>query len=96
MRFSCDGGACDIDATRSYEEAHNYFYGDSGSLRLGLMTLACTAMEDRSCFVYIMKCADHDRFIWSFDEGQVVREFLCPSNALNNALEGLSICAVLK
>jgi hypothetical protein len=96
LRLKCDTAVCDVDAARLYEEAHSYFYGDSDALRAGLMTLVCTAMEDRSCFVYLMRCASHDRFIWRIDEGQGVHEYLCSSSAVNDALEGLSACAALK
>lgn len=70
-----------------YQNAHQYFYGNSEQIIDGVMNLTCIAMADMGCYVYCREEAIGDHVIWSVDSGRTVHETTLPPGIVRSILD---------
>lgn len=79
----------DVDAIELYQNAWDYFIGDSDELIDGLFDMTCTAMGDNGCYLYFLKTSNGDRLIWSIDRGKKISETTLPPGTIQSVIDKL-------
>lgn len=80
-----------IDAVSLYKNAKEYFIGESDELIDGLFDMTCTAMGDKSCYLYFIKTSSGDRLVWSIDGDNKVNEIILPSGTIFDVIDKLHL-----
>ncbi|AJF74786.1 hypothetical protein TE10_23275 [Raoultella ornithinolytica] len=78
-----------VDAIALYQNAWDYFIGDSEELIDGLFDMTCTAMGDNGCYLYFLKTSNGDRLVWSIDRGKKINETMLPSGTIQCVIDKL-------
>ncbi|MCG7366320.1 immunity 42 family protein [Pantoea sp. ACRSH] len=82
----------DIDKSKLYTNAKDYFLGESEKLIDGLFDMTCIPMEDNRCYLYFMKTNAGDRLVWSTNKSGKVNETVLAPGTILNVINELANC----